>query len=89
MVTAIRNATGSHAILVPAPGWLMTPLSAALGAVLRDVLLTTEEYQAMKAGLADSTAPATGQRSLSDWIAAHGAELGRTYANELERHYRR
>jgi NADH dehydrogenase len=89
MVTAIRAATGSHAILVPAPGWLMPPLSAALGMMLRDVLLTTEEYQAMKAGLADSAAPATGQRSLSDWIAAHGAELGRTYANELERHYRR
>ncbi len=89
MVTAIRTATGSHAILVPAPGWLMPLLSAALGIVLRDVLLTTEEYQAMKAGLADSTAPAAGQCSLSDWIAAHGAELGRTYANELERHYRR
>jgi uncharacterized protein YbjT (DUF2867 family) len=89
MVTAIRTATGSHAILVPAPGWLIPPLSAALGTVLRDVLLTTEEYQAMKTGLADSTAPATGQRSLSGWIAAHGAELGRTYANELKRHYRR
>lgn len=89
MVTAIRAATGSHAILVPAPGWLLPPLSAALGTLLRDVLLTAEEYQAMKAGLADSTAPATGERSLSDWIAAHGAELGRTYANELARHYRR
>jgi uncharacterized protein YbjT (DUF2867 family) len=89
MVTAIRVATGSHAILVPAPGWLMPPLSAALGVLLRDVLLTTEEYQAMRAGLADSTAPAAGQRSLSDWIAAHRAELGRTYANEINRHYRR
>ena len=89
MVTAIRAAAGSHAILVPAPGWLMPPLSAALGMLLRDVLLTTEEYQAMKAGLADSTAPASGQRSLSEWIAAHGSELGRTYANELDRHYRR
>jgi len=89
LVTAIRAATGSRAILVPAPGWLMPPLSAALGAMLRDVLLTEEEYQAMKAGLADSAAPATGQRSLCEWIVAHGAELGRTYANELDRHYRR
>lgn len=32
--------------------------------------------------------PATGERSLTGWIAAHGAELGRTYANELDRHYR-
>jgi uncharacterized protein YbjT (DUF2867 family) len=89
MVTAIRSATGSHAVLVPAPGWLIPPLSAAIGTMLRDVLLTTEEYQAMKAGLADSAAQATGHRSLREWIATHGTRLGRTYANELDRHYRR
>jgi NADH dehydrogenase len=88
MVTAIRSATGSRALLVPTPGWLIPPLSAVLGAALRDVLLTTEEYRAMAAGLATSDAPSTGQASLMDWIAAHGDELGRTYANELDRHYR-
>jgi uncharacterized protein YbjT (DUF2867 family) len=88
MVTAIRSATGSHAIIVPAPGWLIPPLSAALGVALRDVLLNAEEYQAMAAGLADSQGPATGQTVLTEWIARHGQELGRTYANELNRHYR-
>jgi len=38
MVTAIRAATGSHAVIVPAPGWLIPPLSGALDAVLCDVL---------------------------------------------------
>jgi NADH dehydrogenase len=88
MVLAIRAATGSRCAVVPAPGWLIPPASAVLGALLRDVLLTAEEYQAMAAGLADSTAPATGQASLTEWIAARGAELGRAYANELDRHYR-
>ena len=88
MVTAIRTATGSRSLLVPMPGWLIPPLSAVLGAALRDVLLTSEEYQAMAAGLATSDAPATGETSLMDWIAAHGTELGRVYANELDRHYR-
>jgi nucleoside-diphosphate-sugar epimerase len=88
LVTAIRAATGSRSLLVPAPGWLIPPLSAVLGAALRDVLLTTEEYRAMAEGLATSDAPAAGQASLMDWIAGHGAELGRTYANELDRHYR-
>jgi NADH dehydrogenase len=88
MVTATRAATGSRSLLVPAPGWLIPPLSAVLGAALRDVLLTSEEYRAMAAGLATSDAPSTGQRSLMDWIASHGNELGRTYANELNRHYR-
>jgi NADH dehydrogenase len=89
LVTAIRSATGSRSLLVPAPGWLIPPLSAVLGAALRDVLLTKEEYQAMAAGLATSDAPQAGQSSLMDWIADHGHELGRTYANELDRHYRR
>jgi uncharacterized protein YbjT (DUF2867 family) len=89
MVTSIQAAIGSHSLLVPAPGWLMPPFAAALGMMLRDVLLTREEYQAMNAGLADSAAPAAGQRSLTEWIGAHGPELGRAYASELERHYRR
>jgi uncharacterized protein YbjT (DUF2867 family) len=88
MVTAIKAATGSHAIIVPAPGWLIPPLSAVLGTALRDVLLNAEEYQAMAAGRADSAAPATGPTVLTEWIAEHGDELGRTYANELTRHYR-
>jgi uncharacterized protein YbjT (DUF2867 family) len=88
MVAAIRTATGSHAVIVPAPGWLIPPAASALGAVLRDVLLTAEEYQAMAAGLADSSAPATGQTSLTDWIAKHGDSLGRTYASELDHHFR-
>jgi NADH dehydrogenase len=88
MVAAIRAATGSRALLVPVPGALIPPLSAVLGAALRDVLLTTEEYQAMAAGLATSDAPPAGETSLMDWIASHGGELGRSYANELERHYR-
>jgi NADH dehydrogenase len=87
MVSAIRSATGSRAVLVPAPGWLMPPLSKALGAALHDVLLTSDEYDAMAAGLADSNAPATGETVLTEWISKHGAELGRTYANELVRHY--
>jgi NADH dehydrogenase len=88
MVLAIRAAVGSRALVVPAPGWAIPPLSAALGAALHDVLLTREEYQAMADGLADSDAPSTGSTILTEWIAAHGHELGRRYANELNRHYR-
>jgi NADH dehydrogenase len=88
MVSAVRTATGSRSLLVPAPGWLIPPLATVLGAALRDVLLTPEEYRAMADGLATSEAPSTGQSSLMEWIAGHGYELGRVYANELDRHYR-
>jgi uncharacterized protein YbjT (DUF2867 family) len=88
MVTAIRAAAGSRSLLVSVPGWLIPPAAGVLGAVLRDVLLTAEEYHAMAAGLATSDAPSTGPVSLMDWIARHGGDLGRVYANELDRHYR-
>jgi NADH dehydrogenase len=87
MVLAIKAATGSHTAVVPAPGRLIPPVSRVLGLALRDVLLTAEEYHAMAEGLADSDAPATGETVLTDWIAKHGAGLGRAYANELVRHY--
>ncbi|HZC69721.1 MAG TPA: hypothetical protein VE442_03405, partial [Jatrophihabitans sp.] len=62
--------------------------SRALSLMLRDTLLTGEEYYAMAAGLADSDAPATGEIRLTEWIAEHAADLGRRYANELDRHFR-
>jgi NADH dehydrogenase len=88
MVLAIRAAVGSRALVVPAPGWAIPPLSAVLGAALHDVVLTPDEYRAMADGLADSDGPSTGSTILTGWIADHRSELGRTYANELTRHYR-
>lgn len=85
----IHEAVGSRAriVRVPAPGVLA--MSKVLGAVLRDVLLTPDEYRSMAAGLADSDAPSTGSVVLSEWIAANGETLGRQYANELDLHFRR
>jgi len=64
------------------------PAARLLGLALRDTLLTAEEYQAMADGLADTDGPATGETSLNQWITDHKGTLGRTYANELDRHFR-
>jgi NADH dehydrogenase len=66
----------------------MPVLSSALGLVLRDVLLSREEYQAMAAGLADTDGDATGTIAVSQWLVEHAATLGRRYANEIDRHFR-
>jgi NADH dehydrogenase len=87
MVTTIRTAVGSRAVLVPVPGRVLPVLSRALGLVLRDTLLTAEEYRAMADGLADSPAAAAGPTVFTDWVARHGPDLGRRYANELGRHF--
>ena len=70
------------------PGSLIPPAAALLGAALRDTLLTAEEYHAMADGLADTDGPATGETSLIEWIIEHKDTLGRSYANELTRHFR-
>lgn len=88
MAQAVKSAVGSNAVIVPVPGTLLRTLSHAMGMVLRDKLLTGDEYQAMVDGLAYSDAPATGRIVLTDWIAESGPELGLRYANELDLHYR-
>src|SRR4029077_7451280 len=69
MVLAIRAATGSRAVIVPAPGWLLPPVAQALGVVLRDRLLTREGEHAIARRLRHSRAAPTGQVKVTDWIA--------------------
>lgn len=88
LVSTIKAATGSRAVLLPVPGPLIPPLATGLNLMLRDTLLTADEYRAMAAGLADSGAPDTGSTSLTQWIRRHGSDLGRRYANELDLHFR-
>jgi uncharacterized protein YbjT (DUF2867 family) len=88
LVETIRAAVGSRSLLVPVPGALIPVLADVLNVLLRDTLLTADEYKSMAAGRADSDGPATGKIAVTDWIAAHGDHLGRRYANELDRHFR-
>jgi len=87
LIDCVRTAVSSRALVLPVPGWVMPPLTAALGFVLRDTLLTADEYRAMADGLADSSAPSTGRIVFTDWVAEHGAQFGRHYANEIARHF--
>ncbi|MGH9008050.1 MAG: SDR family oxidoreductase [Acidimicrobiales bacterium] len=89
LVHMIRAAVKSRARLIHVPGAVLQPTASLLGLVLRDRLLTREEYWAMANGLADTDGPATGHVALSSWIAEHGHTLGTHYANELERHFKR
>ncbi|CAM5430966.1 hypothetical protein GCM10010329_53300 [Streptomyces spiroverticillatus] len=88
LVRAIADAVGSRARILHVPGAVIPPLATGLGALLRDRLLTADEYRAMADGLADTEGPATGSTLLSTTLRTEAARLGRRYANELDRHYR-
>jgi uncharacterized protein YbjT (DUF2867 family) len=89
LVHQLRAAVHSRSVIVRVPGALMRPLASVLGLALHDVLLTGDEYRAMADGLADTDGPATGSIALSTWIGDHADSLGRRYANEIDRHFRR
>ena len=88
LVQFIKETVGSRSRVVRVPGSLIPPAAQLLGLALRDTVLTAEEYQAMADGLADTDGPATGETSLTRWITDHQGALGRSYANELDRHFR-
>ena len=82
LVTRLRDALGARTRLVRMPAGLVLASSRAVGAVLRDQLLTREELESTMAGLADSDAPAIGDVRLTDWLVDHAETLGRSYRNE-------
>jgi nucleoside-diphosphate-sugar epimerase len=87
LVHQLRSAVGSRSAVIQVPGRLALWCAGVLGAILRDVVLTADEYHAMAAGLADVRGPATGGIALSSWVEDHAATLGVAYANELTRHF--
>jgi NADH dehydrogenase len=88
LVKLIREVVGSRSVILRIPGIAVPPLASLLGFALRDVLLTGDEFRAMAAGLADTDGPATGTTAVTSWIREHADELGRSYANEIQRHFR-
>src|SRR6266566_2313565 len=86
LVRFIKDAIGSRSRVVRVPGALIPAAAQVLGWVVRDTLLTGDEYRAMADGLADTDGPATGQAALTGWITENKDSLGRRYANEIDRH---
>lgn len=89
LVRLIAECIGRPARLLHA-----SPLAAwgtikLLGALVGDVVLTHEEIRALMAGLLRSYGAPTAGTRLSEWLSRQAPELGREYASELARHYKR
>ena len=87
-VALVRHAVGSRALVVHLP--VVASLAAArlIGLVVRDVVLTQHEVTELRQRLMFSAQPPSGTIRLADWLTANADDLGRRWANELDRHYR-
>jgi NADH dehydrogenase len=88
LVRAIRDALGKNTPIMHASPAAMAVLARALGFVVRDVVLTADEIRGLTAGLLVSGRPALGHISFIEWLNDSGSGLGRTYLNELDRHFK-
>jgi hypothetical protein len=66
----------------------MIAAATVLGWLVRDVMLTADDVDCLLEELLVSSETPTGRVRLTEWLADHADELGRTYASELDRHYR-
>ncbi|MGB8495162.1 MAG: NAD(P)H-binding protein [Candidatus Acidiferrum sp.] len=57
------------------------------GLMLRDVVLTREEYKGLMSDLLAPQGPPTGETRLSQWLSENRERVGRHYASEVARHY--
>jgi len=84
LLGAVRDAVAPKTPILSVPGRLLIAGARLLAPVLRDQLLTGDEYRAMASGLADSQAPSTGTTSFRTWVEQEAPRLGRTYLNDTK-----
>lgn len=87
LVALVRAAVETNSPILRIPPVVMVAAARALGLVVGDVVLTGDEIRGLMAGLLISHEPPLGQIAFSQWLGEHATCLGRSYANELQRHF--
>jgi NADH dehydrogenase len=87
LVQTIRRAVGRRSPILHLPPLAMAVVSRALGLLVRDVVLTPDEISGLTSGLLVSHQTPLGRIAFSEWLAEHSRSIGRSYANELQRHF--
>jgi NADH dehydrogenase len=87
LVRLVREAVGSRAAIVHASPRLAFGLSALIGKILRDTLVTRAELAGLMQGLLTSKAAPTGARRFADWLAENADSVGQSYVSERLRNW--
>jgi uncharacterized protein YbjT (DUF2867 family) len=87
LVGLIARQLGRPVRLVHVPTSLAYFSTVLVGWLVRDVVLTWEEYRGLMSNLLASDGPPVGETRLSRWLAENRDRVGRHYASELARHF--
>ena len=87
LVRLIAGKIGRRIRLIHVPTSVAYVSTLVTGWLVRDVVLTWEEYKGLMGNLLASDAPSAGGTPLSEWLAENGERVGRRYASEVARHY--
>jgi hypothetical protein len=87
LVRLVARATGARARILHAPAAITLGVARVAGMLLRDVVITREELDALRAGLLVSNEPPRGTDRVGPWLEEHGRTLGGSYTSELARNF--
>lgn len=87
LVRAVRSAVRARSPILHLPPIAMSAAARALSLLVHDVVLTTDEITGLTSGLLVSHDPPLGRIAFSEWLAENPRSIGRSYANELQRHF--
>jgi NADH dehydrogenase len=87
LVRLIRETVGSRATVMHARPRIALALSAMVGSVMRDRLVTRAELAGLMQGLLTSRGEPTGIRRLPDWLRENADSVGRSYVSERLRNW--
>jgi len=85
LVAVIGTAIGHERPIMRIPPWFGVAVGRLVGAVVGDVVVTSEEVAGLMQNLLVTTSPHVGSTALSRWVLQHRETLGRRYSSELAR----
>ncbi len=89
MVRTIAFAIGRPRRLIHCPPVAALAMARLIGLLVRDVVLTRQELEGLMANLVVSSEDPIGQIRLTDWLRENSENLGRQYASEIGRNFKR
>jgi NADH dehydrogenase len=89
LVRLLRRAMGVHTLVLHLPPALAMVGANMAGRLTGDILLTRDELDDLMHDILVSHEPPRGRIRLTDWLKTNADTVGRVYASEVARHYRR